>query len=201
MASSPAEWPDSGMAPDWLTAMRRYLLFSAAGNLLWEIVQLPLYTVWRTANSAELMFDVAHCTAGDRVIAGTSLLAGLVLVGVANWPATKRLHVVACTILIGVGYTIYSEFLNTVILQTWTYSDLMPVVPGLGTGLAPLAQWVAVPLISLWVAGRESRGRVVWPVAGQPGQERRECPRPPLADMSSGLLAREQFSFCVQRGG
>ena len=30
-------------------------------------------------------------------------------------------------------------------------------VPVLGIGLAPLAQWVVVPVISLWIAARESR--------------------------------------------
>ena len=138
MASSPAARPDGGSAPDWLTAVRRYLFFSVAGNLLWEIAQVPLYTIWQTAKPGELAFAIMHCTAGDAIIAGTSLLAGLAAMGSANWPANRP--VAGCTILIGLGYTIYSEFLNTTIRHSWAYTDLMPVVPGLRIGLAPLAQ-------------------------------------------------------------
>ena len=164
MASSLDARPDSGGAPDWLTAVRRYLLFSAAGNLLWEIAQLPLYTIWRTVSPGTVAFDILHCTAGDMIIAGISLLAGLVLLGGRHWPASSRGPVAGCAVLIGFGYTIYSEHLNTAVLHAWAYSDLMPVVPGLGIGLAPLAQWVVVPLMSFWFAGHANR-----PMASPPG--------------------------------
>ena len=157
MARSLAARPDRVGAFGWLTAVRRYLLLSVAGHLLWEIAQVPLYTIWWTASPREVAFAIVHCTGGDVIIAAMSLLAGLVLVGTANWPATRPLPVAGCAVLAGVGYTMYSEFLNTAVRQTWTYSGLMPLVPGLGIGLAPLAQWVVVPVISLWIAARESR--------------------------------------------
>lgn len=50
------------------------------------------------------------------------------------------------TIVFGVLYTIFSEWLNVVIRQTWAYAELMPVVPVIGTGLSPLLQWIAIPL-------------------------------------------------------
>ena len=147
----------TGRTLNWLTAVRRYLLLSASGNLVWEIAQLPLYTIWRTGRPGEIAFAVLHCTMGDVAIAGVALAVGLVLLGKPGWPATRRGPVAGCTILVGAGYTIYSEFLNTTVLKTWTYSGLMPVVPGLGVGLAPLAQWLVVPLIALWVVVRRSR--------------------------------------------
>lgn len=45
------------MAPDWRergTAVAVYLGASALGHLAWEIVQLPLYGLWRTASIGEL---------------------------------------------------------------------------------------------------------------------------------------------------
>jgi hypothetical protein len=57
---------------------------------------------------------------------------------------------------IGVGYTIFSEYLNTVIRRSWTYAELMPTLPLLGIGLAPMAQWVVVPSASLAFAGRHA---------------------------------------------
>jgi hypothetical protein len=35
----------------WLAAARAYLVAAAVGHLLWEAVHLPLYTLWRTADT------------------------------------------------------------------------------------------------------------------------------------------------------
>jgi len=58
------------------------------------------------------------------------------------------------TVMVGVAYTIYSEWLNTTIRQGWAYSPMMPVLPPLGTGLSPLLQWLIVPSLALSVATR-----------------------------------------------
>ena len=47
-----------------------------------------------------------------------------------------------------------SHSLNIVIRQSWAYSDLMPVVPVIDTGLSPLLQWIVVPLAGFWFARR-----------------------------------------------
>ena len=52
----------------------------------------------------------------------------------------------------------FSEWLNVVVRQTWAYSDLMPIVPVIGTGLSPLLQWMAVPLLALHIARRAAKG-------------------------------------------
>jgi hypothetical protein len=62
--------------------------------------------------------------------------------------------VAAAAVALGVGYTVFSEWLNTAVRSGWAYSDLMPVVPILGTGLSPLAQWLVVPLAAFWWASR-----------------------------------------------
>ena len=141
----------------WLRAVRRYLLVSAFGNLLWETAQIPLYTLWRTGTQREVARAILHCSAGDVAIAAAALLLALVLLGSPEWPAKSRWRVGVCTVLFGVAYTIYSEHLNTVVRSAWRYTDAMPVLPVLGTGLAPLVQWVAVPAVALLVACRPRR--------------------------------------------
>jgi len=47
------------------------------------------------------------------------------------------------------AYTIFSEWMNTVWRESWAYSAWMPLVPILGTGLSPLAQWVVIPAAAL----------------------------------------------------
>lgn len=36
----------------------------------------------------------------------------------------------------------------------WTYSALMPLVPGTTIGLVPVIMWLAVPTATLWAARR-----------------------------------------------
>ena len=131
----------------WLPAMRRYLAVIAVANLVWETAQMPLYTLWRTSSVVSIAFAVIHCTVGDVLIAGALLVGSLLLFGAADWPHGRFRSVAAMTVTLGIAYTIYSEHLNTV-RNAWTYSDRMPVLPGLGTGLAPLAQWVVVPVLA-----------------------------------------------------
>lgn len=136
----------------WIGAVRRYIVASGLAHLVWEIVQLPLYTLWKTGTKGEQIFAVLHCTGGDILIAGSSLLTALALVGRRAWPTDGFARVASVTMVIGLGYTIYSEWLNTAVRVSWTYSELMPVVPWIGTGLSPLAQWLVVPSLALWAA-------------------------------------------------
>lgn len=128
---------------------------AALANLLWETAQVPLYTLWRTGWPSEIAFAVLHCTASDVFIASGALVAALMVVGSPDWPATRFAPVTATAIAFGATYTVYSEHVNTAVTKSWAYSELMPIVPVLGTGLAPLAQWLLVPALSLaWACHR-----------------------------------------------
>jgi hypothetical protein len=109
------------------------------------MAQLPLYTLWRTGSGRALLEAVLHCTAGDIVIATVTLVLVLVIIGDVRWPDERPIAVAAGVIASGIAYTVRSEYLNTVVRQTWAYSEWMPAVPWIGTGLAPLAQWMVVP--------------------------------------------------------
>ena len=63
------------------------------------------------------------------------------------------------TVLFGLAYTIFSEWLNVVVRASWGYSDWMPIVPifGLRIGLSPLMQWLVVPAAALALASRFGR--------------------------------------------
>ena len=134
---------------DWIAALRAYLWATAFLNLLWEAAQLPLYTIWTDGTIREKAFAVLHCTMGDMLIALAALTAALVIAGDRGWPARRWTPVAALTLAIGLAYTVYSEHLNANVRRSWTYSDLMPRLPLLGTGLSPIAQWVVVPTVAL----------------------------------------------------
>lgn len=144
----------------WLTAIRGYLIAAAVCNMFWEFAQLPLYTIWHTGTAGENVFAALHCTAGDMGIAAASLVAGLALFGSPRWPESRFAPVLITVAAFGVAYTAYSEHLNTAVRQEWTYSALMPVMPGLRIGLAPLAQWLVIPAVSLVWARRQALNQI-----------------------------------------
>src|SRR3546814_13954449 len=75
------------------------------------------------------------------------LLGSRRLAGDPRWPQARFHAVAALAILGGLAYTIFSEWLNTEIRGSWAYTDAMPQLPLVGSGLSPLAQWIVVPLI------------------------------------------------------
>ena len=67
-------------------------------------------------------------------------------------------------IVLSVAYTILSEWLNVEIRRAWSYTAAMPVLPVLGTGLAPLLQWLVVPGLALAIVGYRYRRHAYGPV-------------------------------------
>ena len=86
------------ITPSWLRLLRRFLVFIAAGNLAWEIAQLPLYTIWYEGTPREIAFAVVHCTGGDVLIAGASLLLALLIAARPTWPDETYGRVAALTV-------------------------------------------------------------------------------------------------------
>src|SRR5712691_13353985 len=90
MAADSAPWYRNAAARSLI--LRRYLPWLAALNLLWEIAQLPLYTLWSEASPAYIAFAVAHCTIGDVLIGMVTLALSLVLMRSGSpeqWPRAR----------------------------------------------------------------------------------------------------------------
>ena len=137
---------------NWLGALRRYVVFAAVAHLFWEFAHLPLYTIWLTGTAGQLAFAAVHCTGGDILITLSTITLALFLVGRPDWPHARAGAVLGTAIAFGVGYTIFSEWLNIEVRQAWAYRDLMPVIPLVDAGLSPVIQWIAIPLAAWWWA-------------------------------------------------
>lgn len=146
--------PAFGGSGLWFEVLRRYVVFVAIVHPLWEMAQVPLYTIWSEGTPGEIAFAILHCSAGDVLIAGSSLIAALLLVGNRRWPSERYGAVGAVTFLGGLGYTVFSEWLNTEIRGSWAYAAGMPTLPLIGSGVSPLAQWIVIPLAAFWWAHR-----------------------------------------------
>lgn len=129
----------------WLAFLRRYVLAVALLNFIWEIGQLPLYSLWYEQGAAQISYAVVHCTLGDVGIAALALLGSLLIFGNSDWPRERYGAVATAAILAGFVYTGYSEWLNVFVQRSWSYAPSMPIVPVLGVGLSPLMQWMIIP--------------------------------------------------------
>lgn len=140
--------PRTGL-PDLVTSrwapLLRYLAATAVLNLVWEVLQLPLYTLWESSSVSAISFAVVHCTAGDVLIAFIALVVALVLARARGWPAMRFWRVAAITLTLGLAYTVFSEWNNTVVTRSWEYSSYMPQLWGIG--LSPVAQWIVIPCL------------------------------------------------------
>lgn len=58
----------------------------------------------------------------------------------------------------GIAVTIVFEYLATGMLQRWTYAPTMPTLPLVGTGLAPLLQWLLLPPLALRLTAKHIAG-------------------------------------------
>lgn len=145
-----APWSRSWQA--WRFVFARYLPFLAAGNVIWETLQLPFYTLWREGNPRGQLFAILHSTAGDVMIGVTSLLTAAILLGGRRWPRSGRGGILSLATFFGVGYTVFSEWMNTQVTMGWQYAEPMLRVPPFGTGIAPLLQWIVIPPIAYTLA-------------------------------------------------
>lgn len=132
----------------------RYLIIIGIANLAWEFAQFPFYTMWWEATIGEILYAGTHCTIGDILIAAISLLLAILVTAWLPPAHARHIYIVIIATSFGVGYTVFSEWLNTEVLQSWSYTELMPRLPVLGTGLLPLAQWMMIPPLAFWWAGR-----------------------------------------------
>lgn len=153
--------------PTALTTARqswlRFVATAAVLSLIWEIAQIPLYTLWLTGSLRDIAFALLHCTAGDILIAAASLTAAIAILRAKDWPHRHYRAVAVVLIALALGYTMFSEWWNIEIRQAWAYRDIMPRLPGLGTGLSPVMQWIVVPLLALRVARPHHHGESAWP--------------------------------------
>jgi hypothetical protein len=127
------------------------LLISLPLQLLWEIAQFPLYTVWHEGDWGFILYGLVHCTLGDLMI----LLSVFWLVSILNrsrlWVFSPSMPNIVLFTVLGLSYTIFSEILNTRIKGTWGYTELMPIVPVIEIGGMPFLQWLLIPPVLVWL--------------------------------------------------
>lgn len=122
---------------------------------VWEIAHLPLYTLWDDPDTVRIVRYVLHCLAGDVLIAvGVYLLVAIVFREL-DWLRRRPWPAGTLAVVLGLGFTAWSEWYNVYRLGTWAYRPTMPTVAGIG--LTPLLQWVIVPAVMILIVRRLRR--------------------------------------------
>ena len=131
-------------APAAIGAALTWTLSLFALNLVWEVVQLPLYAMGRYS---ALGYAVLHCTLGDAAMAFTAYLIAALVTTEARWPLRRPLIGLAVVLVAGESFTIWAEWYNVYVLRSWAYAAGMPTIGGIG--VAPLVQWLVLPVLAL----------------------------------------------------
>lgn len=130
----------------FLSTTAFYVLSTAPLFAIWEVAQLPLYTIWQAQGPSASLVAAMHCTLGDLALSVASVLIGVV---VATCVLRARSFAVfmGLTVCAGLLLTIAIEWLSTSVLSRWSYAPEMPQFAGIG--LSPLAQWLTIPSLGL----------------------------------------------------
>jgi hypothetical protein len=125
-------------------------------HFTWEFLQAPLFSNMQNATHMDGIRICTQATLGDMVITLLAFWGASLLTGTRDWVARPSVRGIACWLGIGLAITVGIEFYSTVVLDRWTYGAAMPRLPLIGTGIAPLLQWIFVPMLVLWYLRRLS---------------------------------------------
>jgi hypothetical protein len=131
--------------PHALRHLATWVGLMLALNLVWEVVQLPLYAFPTGTTGVDIAYAVAHCTLGDGVIASVSFLIAAVATRATDWPIPRPKTGLLFALASGAVWTIWAEWHSLNVTRAWAYAPAMPTIAGIGLG--PLLQWVIIPTV------------------------------------------------------
>lgn len=143
-----------------IATIRLWSIFSVAVlvNYPWELAQARLYVGTDGADIAPWLCIVASLV--DSALVLLIYAVGVVLFSQRGWFVAPGFSGYALMAAAGFLISISMEWITVYGTRIWAYSPNMPLVPGLGIGVAPLAQMLLLPpLIFYFVAAWHSRGR------------------------------------------
>lgn len=124
----------------------------------WENVQCRLFFVHR-ANPAD-QWSMLQAAGGDVLLTWIAYLVVVILTGRWLWlfgPWTARVWI----ILLGTALTLsVSIELYALATDRWAYTDINPLLPGLGISVVPMLQLLILFPVTFWLARIWDRSRI-----------------------------------------
>lgn len=126
------------------------LILSFLGHFAWEILQAPLFSSLSQLDHFAGIYICLKATLGDLAIALAAFWCAAILGRSRAWFTRPGKRAPVVFFAVGLLLTIGLEYVHTEITARWAYDGAMPLLPIIGTGLAPILQWIFVPLLVLW---------------------------------------------------
>ena len=137
-----------------------FALFALLLHFPWEMLQAPLWVGMANLAHAEGVRVCTIAALGDIAIALAAYWSGSLAARSRLWLLDPPRGAWIAYLLVGLAITIAYEFAATGPLAFWEYSSSQPRLPILGTGLAPVVQWLLLPPIILWLTRVHVLGRI-----------------------------------------
>ncbi len=126
-------------------------IFAFLLNFIWELLQMPLFAGFSDFQFYQVVLHCTKATFGDVAISLVAFAGACLVTRSRMWILSMNKSGVVTFLAIGLLITVVFELLATGPLNRWEYSELMPMI---GVGVAPVAQWVFLPLLQLWFVKR-----------------------------------------------
>ncbi|AGA33231.1 hypothetical protein TVNIR_1565 [Thioalkalivibrio nitratireducens DSM 14787] len=128
-------------------------------HFVWEFLQVPLFADMPEMAHWDAVRFCARAALGDAVITLAAFWVVTLVYRDRHWILAPAKAAIAGFIAVGVVITVALEWHATVLVDRWQYAERMPTIPLLGTGLAPLLQWLILPPLVVWIARRQILGQ------------------------------------------
>ena len=132
-------------------------VFALLLNFPWEVLQALLYDGMAEASYAQATLACLRATFADVVIMLLAYAAVAACARSRHWILAPRRLQLILFVMIGVSVTAAIErpAIRGHWVTSWPYLPAMPLPPGTGIGLMPLAQWLVLPLLTVWYVQRQ----------------------------------------------
>ena len=146
-------WDNPLLAPELTLAFFGFLL-----NFVWEVWVVPFYAAIGQADHWQIILFCTQASFGDVVILLLAFWGAAIVAGTRAWLLTPKPLPFAVYLGIGLAITVALEHLSTAMLGRWAYTEGAPTLFLLGTGVAPLLQWLLLPPLALSLSRRQLLG-------------------------------------------
>lgn len=133
------------------------VIFAALLNLPWEFLQVPFFSGMSREEHWSGVKTCVRATLGDVMIMLVGYWIVTILFRRRHWVSQPRVRELLVFVGIGLGATVIIERLALAGAWpgSWSYSERMYVIPVVEVGLAPILQWLLLPLVAVWFARRQ----------------------------------------------
>lgn len=136
-------------------------------NYPWEMLQTPFFVGMAEMPHWHAVRECSWAALGDVGLLVAAFWLAATVERNRGWMTHPRPRSVAVFMAAGLVATVALEWLATTQWDRWQYAERMPTLPGLGTGLAPVLQWLVLPPLLIWLVRRQLLGAAALASAGR----------------------------------